>query len=268
MRVVIFGKGKVGMATDLTLKTKADFHDPIKEVEVKDFSKYGIAFICVSSLVNGPGDHDSITECLTTLNEAQFGGMVAIRCTVSPAYMDACVRMFPRLRIIHFPEFMKQGDGVYMDEPWILVLGGDRKLTAPFGKWLVDNGYGREDQLHFCTVAESALIKLHQNAGLAIKVVYANMMYEACQTYGADYEVVRKGVAADARVGPGHLQVPGEHGFGFAGHCLPKDLKCLNNSFNNRGFWDGILKVNDQLRAKNADPVQVEDETPWETYDE
>ena len=131
------------------------------------------------------------------------------------------------------------------------MLGGDQKLTVPFGKWLVDNGYGHEEQWHFCTVVESALIKLHQNAGLAIKVVYANMMYEACQQYGANYEKVRRGVAADVRVGPGHLQVPGEHGFGFAGHCLPKDLACLNESFNNRGFWDGIIEVNKQLRLKD-----------------
>ena len=77
-------------------------------------------------------------------------------------------------------------------------------------------------------------------------------MYEACQTYGADYEVVRKGVAADVRVGPGHLQVPGEHGFGFAGHCLPKDLKCLDKVFYNRGFWEKILNVNEELKAKNV----------------
>jgi len=105
---------------------------------------------------------------------------------------------------------------------------------------------------HFCTLEESALIKLHQNAGLALKVVYANIMYETCQAYGADYEVVRKGVAADVRVGPGHLQVPGEHGFGFAGHCLPKDLNCLDRVAYNRGFWENVLRVNDELGEKNV----------------
>jgi UDP-glucose 6-dehydrogenase len=252
MNVVIFGKGKVGMATDLTLKTNADFHDPYKGFVVTDFSKYDTAIICVSSLVDGPYDHQAITNCLQTLSAAAFTGTIAIRCTVSPVFLRAWKIQYPSLNIIHFPEFMKQGDDVYLDKPWILVLGGDKKLTVPFGKWLVDNGYGHEEMWHFCTLEESALIKLHQNAGLALKVVYANIMYEMCQQYGADYEIVRKGVAADVRVGPGHLQVPGEHGFGFAGHCLPKDLKCLDTVAYNRGFWHKIMTVNDELRKKNV----------------
>jgi UDP-glucose 6-dehydrogenase len=252
MKVVIFGKGKVGMATDLTLKTNADFHDPAKGHEVKDFTQYDLAIICVSSLNEGPYDHQAIQECLSTLHDTAFAGTIAIRCTVAPVFLRAWNIQYPNLNLIHFPEFMKQGDDVYLDKPWILVLGGDRKLTVPFGKWLVDNGYGHEEMWHFCTVEESALIKLHQNAGLALKVVYANIMYEACQAYGADYDVVRKGVAADTRVGPGHLAVPGEHGFGFAGHCLPKDLRCLDKVSHNRGFWENILNVNEQLKAKNV----------------
>ncbi len=252
MKVVIFGKGKVGMATDLTLKTNADFHDPMKGCVVEDFAKYDTAIVCVSSLNNGPYDHEAITECLHTLSEAKFIGTIAIRCTVAPVFLSSWALQYPHLNIIHFPEFMKQGDDVYLDKPWILVLGGNPKLTVPFGKWLVDNGYGHEEMWHFCTLEESALIKLHQNAGLALKVVFANIMYETCQAYGADYEVVRKGVAADIRVGPGHMAVPGEHGFGFAGHCLPKDVTCLDKVAYNRGFWETILDVNKQLRAKNV----------------
>ena len=252
MKVVIFGKGKVGMATDLTLKTNADFHDPAKGHHVHDFNQYDLAIICVSSLNEGPYDHQAIQECLGTLHDAAFTGTIAIRCTVAPVFLRAWNIQYPNLNLIHFPEFMKQGDDVYLDKPWILVLGGDRKLTVPFGKWLVDNGYGHEEMWHFCTIEESALIKLHQNAGLALKVVYANIMYEACEAYGADYEVVRKGVAADVRVGPGHLAVPGEHGFGFAGHCLPKDLSCLDKVSNNRGFWENIMVINEQLKAKNV----------------
>jgi UDPglucose 6-dehydrogenase len=252
MNVVIFGKGKVGMATDLTLKTNADFHDPYKGSFITDFTKYDLAIICVSSLNAGPYDHQAITECLVQLHNAKFTGTIAIRCTVAPIFLMTWTAQFPDLNIIHFPEFMKQGDDDYLDRPWILVLGGPEKYTKPFGEWLLEHGYGTREMLHFCSLVESALIKLHQNAGLALKVVYANIMYETCQAYGADYEKVRQGVAADVRVGPGHLQVPGEHGFGFNGHCLPKDLRCLNEVAVNRGFWDNILRVNEQLKAKNV----------------
>lgn len=251
MKVVIFGKGKVGIATDITLKTNADFHDPPKGLFVSDFSKYDLAIICVSSLNNGPTDHEALDQCLKTLSDAEFKGLVAIRCTVSPVYMRVAKWQYKDLKMIHFPEFMRQQDDNYLDRPWVLVLGGEKEYTEPFGEWLLNNGYGTRDMLLPCTIDESSLIKLHQNAGLALKVTYANIMYETCQYYEADYEVVRKGVSADARVGPGHLQVPGEDGFGFAGHCLPKDLSCLNQAAFNRGFWDKVLQINEQLKEKN-----------------
>jgi len=105
--------------------------------------------------------------------------------------------------------------------------------------------------LHYVSLIESALIKLYQNAGLAMKVVFANIMYESCEKYNADYNKVRIGVGADQRVDPGHLLVPGDDGFGFSGHCLPKDVGCLNSISDHRGFWQMILDVNSQLRLKN-----------------
>jgi UDP-glucose 6-dehydrogenase len=252
MKVVIFGKGKVGVATDLTLKTKADFHDPPKGLIISDFSKYDLAIICVSSLNSGPTDHDALEECLKTLNDQDFKGLIAIRCTVSPLFMRLVKMQYRNLKVIHFPEFMRQQDDVYLDKPWVLVLGGDESNTKPFGEWLLSRGYGTKEMLLPCSVEESSLIKLHQNAGLALKVVYANIMYETCKYYEANYETVRRGVAADARVGPGHLQVPGEDGFGFAGHCLPKDLDCLNQVAYNRGFWEKVIAINSELRKKNV----------------
>ncbi len=252
MKVVVFGKGKVGIATDMTLKTNADFHDPPKGLVVEDFLNYDLAIICVSSLNNGPTDHDALDNCLKTLSEQEYQGLIAIRCTVSPLYLRIAKLQYKDLKIIHFPEFMRQQDDNYLDKPWVLVLGGDKKYTEPFGEWLIERGYGTRDMLLPCSLDESSLIKLHQNAGLSLKVTYANIMYETCKYYEADYEVVRRGVSADARVGPGHLQVPGEDGFGFSGHCLPKDLACLNHSAYNRGFWDKIIEVNTQLRSKNV----------------
>lgn len=253
MKTVIFGKGKVGTATDLTLQTNADWHDPQKGHTITDFAHYDLAFICVSSLVDGPNDHGAITQCLDLLLHGGFKGIVAIRCTLSPNYINAITFTHSALRIVHFPEFMKQRDDVYLDEPWAVVLGGNTTDTHELAEFLMERNYGTRDQLHFVSCIESALIKLYQNAGLAIKVVYANMMYEACQTYNVSYENVRRGVTADVRVGHAHTQVPGEDGYGFGGHCLPKDVKCLDASVYSRGFWKKVLDINEELRKKNSE---------------
>jgi UDP-glucose 6-dehydrogenase len=250
MKTVIFAKGRVGEATEMTLRTHCDWHDPPKGLVVTDFSGYDLAITCAPSLVDGPSDYAALFDNLELLHRSNFKGLFVVRSTVSPAFFRTARSMYPSIRMIHFPEFMRQQEDHKMDSPWILVLGGEREETEPFGKWLIDRGYGNRGMLHYCNTDESCLIKLHQNAGLAIKVIFSNLMYEACKEYGADYETVRQGVVADVRVGPGHTQVPGEHGFGFAGHCLPKDVKCLNTSFDSRGFWSTVLQINEQLRTK------------------
>ncbi len=45
MKVVIFGKGKVGMATDLTLKTNADFHDVVLSRTLQNMIQQ--SFVCL-----------------------------------------------------------------------------------------------------------------------------------------------------------------------------------------------------------------------------
>jgi UDP-glucose 6-dehydrogenase len=251
MKTVIFGKGRVGEATEMTLKTDADFHDPGKGLVIQAFKEYDLAISCVSSLVDGPSDYDALLDNMRLLDSDGFKGLFVVRCTVAPIFFKIAKSLYPNIRIIHFPEFMRQQEEAKMDTPWVLVLGGDEQETVPFGQWLVSKGYGTSDLLHFTNTDESCLIKLHQNAGLAIKVIFGNLMFEMCKTYGADYEKVLKGVGADARVSPAHMTVPGEHGFGFAGHCLPKDVKCLNTVGHSRGFWDKVLEINEGLRKKN-----------------
>jgi len=127
MKVVIFGMGKVGMATDLTLRTNADFHDPAKGRVVANVNDYDMVIICVSSLEKGPHDHEALWQCMETLAAANFKGTIAIRCTVSPVHLMSITAVWRDLKIVNFPEFMKQGDGVYLDTPWILVLGAIKK---------------------------------------------------------------------------------------------------------------------------------------------
>lgn len=252
MKTVIFAKGRVGEATEMTLRTHCDWHDPPKGLVVDDFSGYDLAISCAPSLVDGPKDYDALMDNLKCLDRDGFKGLFVVRSTVGPIFFRTARAAYPNIRTIHFPEFMRQQNDVKMDTPWILVLGGERSDTEEFGEWLIQRGYGNRGMLHYCNTDESSLIKLHQNAGLATKVIFSHLMYEACQQYGADYETVRQGVIADVRVGPGHTQAPGEDGFGFAGHCLPKDVKCLNDSTTNRGFWDTILSINEQLRKKDV----------------
>lgn len=248
MKTLIVGKGKVGEATAASLTAQISFHDPAKGFVVNDFNAYQVIIVCVDSLRKGPYDHTDISAVLDKLHHLNYRGIVCIRTTVSPEFVQRW-RNFYNLRFVMFPEFMRQTDDLKMDDPWIVVLGGDSDDTAFISQYLIDCGYCTDyDKYHFVTDVEAALIKLCQNAGLASKVIFYNMVNEMCEKYGLDFDRVRKGVGADKRVGMEYSVVPSpdDGQKGFKGHCLPKDVACLA-SIETHDYFQTLLKINRKL---------------------
>jgi UDP-glucose 6-dehydrogenase len=71
------------------------------------------------------------------------------------------------------------------------------------------------------------MIKYACNAFLALKVTFANEMYDLARAIGVDYEDVRAGMAGDPRIGGSHLDVNDRGYRGYGGKCLPKDTMTL-----------------------------------------
>jgi UDPglucose 6-dehydrogenase len=252
MKILIFGKGRVGNATMSAMQRGVDnefgWIDPIQHLDVADVNAYDIAIICVPSLTNGPYDHKEVNECLLRLHDEHFKGIVAIRSTLSPEWNGA--RTFNHLRIVHFPEFMKQhGDHHVNDNPWLVVLGGDRKDTDEMQRALHISGYCTTDKFMHVDFLQSVIIKLGQNGFLATKVTYFNMLYDLCQKYGVDYGPVQCGITADDRINPKHTDVPGWDGKkGYGGHCLPKDSLALAIVTTGCEVMSSVVAFNNRIR--------------------
>ena len=89
-----------------------------------------------------------------------------------------------------------------------------------------------------CTSREAEYIKVAGNAFLFLKVIYANLMFDASKAQGCDWEIIRQALSADSRIGPSHLGVlhasghPGaKPGRGAGGHCLVKDFAALRMQY-------------------------------------
>lgn len=143
------------------------------------------------------------------------------------------------------PEFLREGSAVYdMLNPDRIIIGGSERSC----KFLLETYkiyYGILPETIITTAENAELIKYANNAFLAMKVSFINMISRICQKLpGCDVEVVAKGIGLDKRIGPLFLKA----GAGWGGSCWPKDLNALKKFSEKIGvdlpLVDATIEVN------------------------
>ena len=159
--------------------------------------------------------------------------------------------MLISIPIVSNPEFLREGttpDEDFENQETV-VIGTARpdiydSVKKMFQKVLVSNV-----KYYHTTTTEAEMIKCAQNTMLASRVALANMIYDACQNQGIEYEKVKK-IAFDSFdiLGPHMVQVPGPDGKrGFGGKCLPKDIRAFS-TIHDSELLNNIISYNDSLR--------------------
>jgi UDPglucose 6-dehydrogenase len=94
---------------------------------------------------------------------------------------------------------------------------------------------------------ESAeLTKYAANSFLATKITFMNEIARLCELFGADVDLVRKGIGSDERIGKRFL-FPG---IGYGGSCFPKDVKALVKSAEDVKYNFRILKSVEEVNEE------------------
>ncbi|MCX5801667.1 MAG: UDP-glucose/GDP-mannose dehydrogenase family protein [Candidatus Eisenbacteria bacterium] len=122
------------------------------------------------------------------------------------------------------PEFLREGSAVenFM-RPDRVVIGTWTKKAESLLSQIYAPLYLIETPMVKTTVETAELIKYASNVFLAAKVSFMNEMARLCEVFGADVQVVAKGMGLDRRIGPKFLHA----GPGIGGSCLPKDTAAL-----------------------------------------
>src|SRR5215472_9269608 len=142
------------------------------------------------------------------------------------------------------PEFLKQGAAVedFM-KPDRVIVGADdvrpaeilRDLYAPF----VRTG----SPVLIVDTHTAEMLKYAANAFLAARISFMNEIANLCERVGANVEMIRKGLAADSRIGPAFL-FPG---VGYGGSCFPKDIRALIDTGRQVQYDMNILEAVDSV---------------------
>ena len=247
----IMGAGVVGGALAAFLReqrTDVRLYDPPKgHDDIAALNEAQTVFVCVPTpYTAGIGFDDSfLLDAVARIGGAKI---VIIKSTVLPGTTSLLQARYPRHRFMFNPEFLREATAVRdFVEPDRQIVGVTHESAAEGPRIMAM--LPRAPFESICHAAEAEMAKYVANSFLAVKVSYANEVFDLCQRLRIDYRQVRDIVAADARIGASHMDVHDAGYRGYSGKCLPKDSKSLLDLARSAGVEMDVLRAADRVNA-------------------
>lgn len=239
MKHLIIGAGVVGKATGIFLEAHNEevwYHDnnlvvleKFKNICPKLKRDFDVYWICTPEW--------SIDDVLGKLKKYDN---IIIRSTIRP---DIDLNKFNS--IAHIPEFLREKtaiNDIFNSDRTVVGIKDDSDILKVFISMVF-----YPNKLYFCSIEESALIKLIANGWLALQISFWNEVQALCKSFkDVDPQFVSDIVTMDKRIskyGSNMIAKP------FAGFCFPKDTRTLEALFRTQGVCNFIITA---LRKTNV----------------
>lgn len=201
-------------------------YDPGRSLgSVESINEADVVFICVPTpYLPQKGFDDSALENAISMLEGSK--TVVIKSTVLPGTTEAFQSRYSQHCLLFNPEFLREAfartDFLRPDRQIVGYTAQSRHLADAVLAMLPAAPYTA-----VMGAREAEMTKYMTNAFLALKVTFANEIFDLCSALDIEYEQVKEGLTADARIGASHLDVNDGGYRGYSGKCLPKDTKAL-----------------------------------------
>src|SRR3989339_567621 len=258
----IMGAGMVGGALSRYLieeKKKAHvLYDPPKGLgSGEEINRADIVFICVPtpySPEKGGFDLSYVDEALAVL---EAGKTIVIKSTILPGTTEMYQTKYPQHKFLFNPEFLTEATADF----------DTRHPNRQFIGYTTQSRDVAEEVLGILPVAkfskiipakESEMVKYFNNCFYALKVSYANQVYDLCQALGIDYNTVSEcAVTGEPMMGANHWNVFHKNYRGYGGKCLPKDVRSVIQIGNQQGVDMSILKKIEEYNTRLNESQKV-----------
>lgn len=202
-------------------------------------------FICLPTR-----EFEPLLELAQQLSPMISGKLVVIRSTLLPgitrrfwANLIASGANPEDLLLCFNPEFLSEGKALpELYRPSRLIIG---ELNPKSGQKLLQiyaELYGARLKwipVIRCSLEEAELIKYANNAFLALKISFINLIADLCELLKLDVGTIADGIGLDPRIGRAFLNA----GLGYGGSCLPINLEQLIRFMEQAGLDPSLLRA-------------------------
>lgn len=232
MNAVICGYGIVGKATALAFGIQ-HYYDlltissQLTSVPLDQVHTFRYIFICLPTpTVFGDCFTEDIEKIVKAIVKKKGNNIFIIRSTVVPGTTQH-IAAATGARIVSNPEFLSEKTWEQdAQHPSMIVVGSDDTEAREEVAALYRGRFKYiEPLVTDATTAE--FIKYALNVFFAVKVMYANELYDYAKDIGANYETIKSVLEKHPWGSKNHFQAVYNGKRGIGGHCLPKDLEAF-----------------------------------------
>lgn len=232
----------------------------------------GPIFVCVPTPMNPDGSCNTnivesvVSEIDKASKKLNKNTIVVIKSTVIPGTCEKLGEKYNNCYVCFNPEFLTERNAVedFKNQDRI-IIGGPREGTDVL-KQVYERAYPNVPVTKTSSkIAE--MVKYVTNCFLAVKVSFANEIYQLCEKLDIDYDKTVEYFTKDKRLGTSHWAVPGpmpaDDGSGrllpgYSGSCFVKDINALIAMSYDLGIDPKVMKGSWE---KN---LEVRPEKDWE----
>ncbi len=262
LKIGIVGVGMVGGALKNYFEEK-DFdiylYDKGQELgSMEEVNKADVVFICVPTPYIKDKGFD-LSYVRDSCEKLEGSKIVVIKSTVTPGSTEQLQKEYSQHKFLFNPEFLSEATANEdMENPDRQIMGYTEKskeIARDILNILPTSSYNK---IMFSSEAE--MVKYFNNTFNAIKVIFANQMYDLCQAMNIDYNNVMEAAAKSKFIQTeDHLSIWHKDFRGYGGKCLPKDTRALIEFAEKQGINLKLHKVAEQINNELMKEQGIED---------
>lgn len=238
MKLAVIGsKGIVGGATSFGLRKigheVVDYDIKDKKRDWKAVLDTTHAFVCVPTpqLEDGSCDISVVQSVVTKLIDDHYRGTIVIKSTIPPGTVDTIIGhllkkyIITEDKIIHAPETLRERHNIsdFVENFKVLVVGC--KFQYTYEEMVKIHGKLPQNTI-WMTVSEAELFKYMHNAINALRIVFANEVYDIARIMCLNYDIIKEAVLLSTGLPDQYLDC-NDNCRGYSSICFNKDIPAL-----------------------------------------